>query len=203
MTTPLFQRTFCLFFLSIGLMSTALPLKASEHNHASHTSHAPHVHGRASLDMLLDKQTMAVDVRIPADTLFGFAHPPKTDAQKTRMQQRHQALKTAVIQFSDQAQCQITQAQWHNPLAETQTHAKTTAKTTPLADGHAQRSHSDIEIHWRYHCRQPQALKEADFAPLFQAWPRLQQIEWTWLMPEHPANARQVTAEHPVHQLSP
>jgi hypothetical protein len=183
-------------FFGLGWLSSPVLAQASHHHgehapahHHKTTSHAPHVHGRAAMQMLVDADNVLVETQLPADTLFGFAHAPKTPEQHDLIQKRHKALKTSGIRFTNTANCRITHAQWKNPL-------------TNQADSH-QTNHADIQISWHYHCQAPAQLKDADFFPLFQAWPRLEQIELEWLMPNQPANAKRITPEHALLKLTP
>ena len=179
-----------------GLPSTALAHGSHAqadpdpaHQHET-TSHAPHVHGRATMQMLVDADKILVETQIPADTLFGFAHAPKTPEQHAVMEKRHADLTTTGARFSKAAECRLTQAQWENPLKENK-------------DAHHDHHHADIHITWHYQCQSPAQLKDAEFSSLFQAWPRLEQIELEWLMPAQPANARQITSEHAHVNLTP
>jgi hypothetical protein len=156
-------------------------------DHHDHKEHSPHVHGLATMQMVLSDQAVLVEARVPADTLFGFASAPKTPQQQAMLTKRHKQLKTSAVRFSEHARCEITEVYWQNPLTDIEHH----------------HNHSDVRIAWHYRCESPERLTHARFEALFDNWPRLQTVEWEWLLPDQPANAASVTAGHPNVKLVP
>ncbi|WP_019895253.1 ZrgA family zinc uptake protein [Hydrogenovibrio halophilus] len=180
---------------SLGLLGLLLISSAglaqnhhSDHaGHHDHEEHSPHVHGLATMQMVLSGQTVLVEAQVPADTLFGFATAPQTPQQQAMLTKRHERLKTSAVRFSERAHCEITDVSWQNPLTDTEHH----------------QGHADVRIAWQYRCETPERLTHAHFEALFDDWPRLETVEWEWLLPDQPANAASVTVGHPNVQLVP
>lgn len=72
----------------MSLCLSLLPLKAHDHKHHHHDHKnegqnlAAHVHGEANMSIAIDQKIIAIEYNGPAETILGFEHEPKTDAEK-------------------------------------------------------------------------------------------------------------------------
>jgi hypothetical protein len=77
----------CLIFL--GFIS--MPAVAAEQRHAG-----KHVHGEGELNIAVEGMTALIEFRAPGDSLYGFEHEAKTDAEKKKLQGALELLKSKI-----------------------------------------------------------------------------------------------------------
>jgi hypothetical protein len=72
-------------------------------------NHKPHVHGAGKLTIATETPTsLSVALDIPGDSIFGFEHPPHTDAEKATQTKAFADLRSnadKVIQFDPSLGC--------------------------------------------------------------------------------------------------
>jgi len=164
--------------LLLALPFALLPLAAAhahddhEHDHA-HGTLGAHEHGVAKLNVVLDGNTLELELDSPAMNLVGFEHAASSDADKAKVaavrQQLEQPLK--LFGLSAAANCTEEQQELESPLFGDA--AKADDDDDEHAHGHP---HSDIGAHYQLSCANPEKLTQVDLAPLFKAFPATQKI---------------------------
>ncbi|MEF7613088.1 DUF2796 domain-containing protein [Aquincola sp. MAHUQ-54] len=92
MTTRRLSKTLCRHAAVLLLATGAGAAWAQPHGHAGH---AAHQHGKASLDIAVERQSLAVQIETPLDSLLGFERAPRTDAERQAAAQALAKLREA------------------------------------------------------------------------------------------------------------
>ncbi|TXH37377.1 MAG: DUF2796 domain-containing protein [Burkholderiaceae bacterium] len=142
-----------------------------------------HQHGVAQLEVAADGNSLTVTLDTPLDNLLGFERGPRTDAERKAVQAMAQRLRDAarLVVPAAAASCQLQGVGLASDViapgllaATPAAAASATPATAPSAAGSG---HADLEVVFRFQCAQPQALKSLDVTGLFQAHPRLKQLD--------------------------
>ncbi|MBH3386517.1 DUF2796 domain-containing protein [Pseudomonas juntendi] len=143
-----------------------------DHDHA-HGTLGAHEHGVAKLNVVLDGNTLELELDSPAMNLVGFEHAASSDADKAKVaavrQQLEQPLK--LFGLASAAGCKEDQQALESPLFGD------AAKADDDGDEHEKgHMHSDINAHYQLTCASPEKLTQLDLAPLYKAFPATQKI---------------------------
>ena len=143
-----------------------------DHDHA-HGTLGAHEHGVAKLNVVLDGNTLELELDSPAMNLVGFEHAASSDADKAKVaavrQQLEQPLK--LFGLASAAGCKEDQQALESPLFGD------AAKAEDDGDEHEKgHMHSDINAHYQLTCASPEKLTQLDLAPLYKAFPATQKI---------------------------
>ncbi|WP_409487575.1 DUF2796 domain-containing protein [Pseudomonas promysalinigenes] len=164
--------------LLLALPFALLPLAAAQahedhdHDH-THGTLGAHEHGVAKLNVVLDGNTLELELDSPAMNLVGFEHMASSDADKAKVaavrQQLEQPLK--LFALASAAGCKDDQQELQSPLFGD------AAKADDDGDEHEKgHVHSDINAHYQLTCATPDKLTQIDLAPLYKAFPATQKI---------------------------
>ena len=164
--------------LLLALPFALLPLAVAhahddhDHDHA-HGTLGAHEHGVAKLNVVLDGNTLELELDSPAMNLVGFEHAASSDADKAKVaavrQQLEQPLK--LFGLASAAGCKEDQQELESPLFGD------AAKADDDGDEHEKgHVHSDINAHYQLNCATPGKLTQIDLAPLYKAFPATQKI---------------------------
>ncbi|MFM2341399.1 MAG: hypothetical protein RLZZ592_1052 [Pseudomonadota bacterium] len=153
--------------LSMGLiglitLSSLLPAPAVA---APHHEHGAHAHGRIALEVALDGPTLTIGLEAPLDSLLGFEHAPRTEAEKRAAQAVLADLRAGagLIVPDAAAQCQ--------PVS-------TTVDAPTLQGGAAAAGeHADLDASLVLRCARPQALASLDLGRLLERFRRIARVE--------------------------
>lgn len=173
--------------LAIGLGLAGMGLSAGFSAHAH--SNKAHVHGNATMQVVVDGQHIEIDLQSPLDSLVGFEHAPRTEKQK-------QAIKAVEERFAAPAALFV-------PSAEAKCTAEPAALTMPFksestAAKNDKDAHSDLEAVIRFQCEQPAELKGME-VKLFGAFTRLHRLDVQMMTPRGQSAAR-LTPKQPKLQ---
>ena len=137
-----------------------------------HSTHEPHVHGIAVLNIIVEKNEVHLALESPAMNLLGFEHAPVTDEQKAAYQATQQKLTEASKLFAfPGANCQLESSDIQ--MLEKHAHAD--------HDGHEHSGeHADVHADYRFNCSRIQELSEIRIH-LFTVFPGIQQIKAQWI----------------------
>jgi len=139
---------------------------------AAHAHGKAHVHGVASLDVAIEAGALTVSLEAPLDSLLGFEHRPRTDAQR-----RAAAALLRQLQESGGLIKPPAAAQCAAPRISVDGQALEPAAAGTVAGGKdAKDGHSDISVSWTFNCGQPQQIGQLELG-LFDAFKRLQRID--------------------------
>ncbi|SUD67151.1 putative zinc-binding protein [Pseudomonas putida] len=142
-----------------------------DHDHA-HGTLGAHEHGVAKLNVVLDGNTLELELDSPAMNLVGFEHSASSDADKAKVaavrQQLEQPLK--LFGLAAAAGCQEDAQELESPLFGD------AAKDDDGDEHEHGHQHSDISAHYQLKCSAPEKLSQLDLTPLFKTFPATQKI---------------------------
>ncbi len=145
------------------------------------TAHAAgaHQHGVASLELVADGNSLTVTLDSPLDNLLGFERGPRTDAERAKVRAMAQTLRTSatLVVPAPAAGCRLQGVDLASDVIAPALLAAAPAATTAPAPEAQPGDHADLEAVFRFQCTQPQALKSVALGGLFQAFPRLRQLD--------------------------
>ena len=144
-----------------SLLAAPLPAQAQG-------KHAAHVHGVAKADVAVQGNKLSVQLELPLDSLVGFEHRPRTDAQRRAAQAAVQQLKGASRWLQPDAAAQCT-------LTSTQIDAQALEPAPPGAKT-AEGGHADLEASYEFTCAAPDKLLTVDIG-LAEVFKRIERIE--------------------------
>jgi len=106
-----------------------------------------HVHGKASLNLVLDGQSLFIEFESPAYNLVGFEHEPKDQIQQKEVQDTLSLLSRPrkVFGFSAQAGCLV------ESVSVTTTMAGVGKNTVGYEEEHHEEEHHEEEHHEEEH----------------------------------------------------
>ncbi|MBC6402735.1 MAG: DUF2796 domain-containing protein [Hyphomonadaceae bacterium] len=153
-----------------------------------------HVHGVANLALVLEGETVTVELESPAFNILGFEHAPETDAQKTAVRDAEVLLREPgkLIMFNSEAGCVA-----RTPESPFELHTlweghdgKDHGHDGHHADDHAGDEHDDhkdehtsVMLSYEFSCSAPDNLREVDLA-VFETFPNFTEIGVVFLGPD-------------------
>lgn len=145
-----------------ALLALCLLVPASQ----AQPGHRAHVHGQVQANVAVQGPKLAVQFEMPLDSLLGFEHRPRTDAQRQAAQAALQQLKSPAswLKPDAAAQCTLTQTDVDAQALE------------PARPGAAEPAHADLDASYEFTCAAPALLKGLDIA-LMEAFKRVQRID--------------------------
>lgn len=123
---------------------------AVDRHQAGH--HGAHSHGKAEMELTIQGSAIRGLFRTPMDSLLGFEHAPKTDAQKKAVSDLRERLKNP--------------AAWFVPTADAQCVVRSHEASSTLFTGAVKGAHSDLEYRFSFECAAPNALKGLEILAL-------------------------------------
>ena len=123
-----------------------------------------HEHGVVKLDVAVDGSVLTLQLEAPLDSLLGFEHRPRTEAQR-------QAADAVLKRFNDGASL------FQPSKAALCTLSKSTIDAQAMQPDPAAKpgEHADLDASFEFRCAQPDKLLDIDVA-LFDAFKRIQRI---------------------------
>lgn len=126
-----------------------------------------HVHGQASLEIVVEPRSVTLRLDIPQDNLLGHERTPRTDAERqaaARVLTRLQA-GSGLFGWPADAQCRLAGTEIHAPQLQ------------PGAVASGRAGHADVEASFRFECARTDGLRQVDLGGLFDAFTRLQRLQ--------------------------
>lgn len=206
--------------LLLACTMAAIPAAAVDHR-----EHGAHVHGIGQMNVVLDGNTLAIELDSPAANLVGFEHAPRDEAEEAVLEQAVARLRDAAALFAlpAAAQCQIEAIELKSALLEHEAdeehghhheeheHGEEHAHHEAHADhdhdaaGHEHEAHehngeeghhhADMEASYRFHCDKPGQL-DGITVKLFQLFPATEELQVQLITPTS-QGAAELTAESP------
>lgn len=130
-----------------------------------------HTHGQALVNVAVQGPQLSVFLELPLDSLVGFEHRPRTDAQRQAAQAALQQLKDANSWLKPDAAAGCT-------LARSEINADALAPAPAAKPGPAQPepTHADVDASWEFTCAAPDKLAGLDLA-LMTVFKRIQRLD--------------------------
>ncbi|QXH47471.1 DUF2796 domain-containing protein [Pseudomonas xanthosomatis] len=166
--------------LLLALPFALLPLAVAhahddhDHDHA-HGTLGAHEHGVAKLNVVLDGNTLELELDSPAMNIVGFEHAASTDADKAKVAAARQLLEQPQKLFglAQAAGCKDDAQELESPLFGDAAHADDDADEHEHEHGH---QHADVNAHYQFTCATPGKLTQLDLGPLFKTFPQTQKV---------------------------
>ena len=134
-----------------------------------------HQHGASTLEISLEKNTLAIRWESPLNDLIGFEHAPRSAKEKAAAQNLLSLLDDPSSAFkpNSEAMCRMVAKSITAPnLSDIQT--KHTGDASTHDHDHA--VHSDLDYSVTYHCSSPDALSQLNIRAL-TTWPAIKDID--------------------------
>ena len=127
-----------------------------------HAHHKAHAHGQGELELAIEKGRIQGTLRVPMESLLGFEHAPKTDAQRAQVAALRKLLENPnnIVAPPANAVCQVTES-----VAE-----------SALFSGTVKGGHSELAYTFGWDCAKPDQLTSLGL-PVFASHKRLKQLE--------------------------
>lgn len=153
-----------------------LPLAAAT---ATAWAEGAHQHGVARLEVVADGASLSITLDSPLDNLLAFERGPRTEAERAAVRAMAQRLQAAatLLQPTPAAGCRLRMVALQSGVIDPALLATGPAAKAAAGQPHAPGGHADLEASFSFDCSQPQALKGVALGGLFQAFPRLHQLD--------------------------
>lgn len=129
---------------------------ASDKHHRDHghggSGHGVHSHGRAEMEITIQGSAIRGLFKTPMDSLLGFEHTPKTDAQRKAISDLRERLNNPAL--------------WFAPTPDAQCVVRSHEASSTLLKGVVRGTHSDLEYRFSFECAAPHALKAIEILAL-------------------------------------
>jgi hypothetical protein len=144
------------------LLAAALP-------GAALAQHKAHVHGVVNVNVAVQGPTLSVQIEAPLDSLLGFEHRPRTEAQRKAAAEVTRQLNdgTALLRPAAAANCTLGKVEVDASALQPAQAAKT-EKAEP--------AHADVDARYEYTCATPAQLTTLDLA-LFDTFTRISRVD--------------------------
>ena len=149
-----------------------------------------HVHGKASLNFVLDDQSLFIEFESPAYNLVGFEHEPKDQIQQKEVQDSLSLLSgpRKVFRFSDQAGCLVESVSvtttmagvGKNTVGYEEEHHEEEHHDHSDGDSTNKESHSEFKANYLMICSEPEKLRTIEFK-LFKEFLGLKSVQVQWI----------------------
>ena len=154
-----------------------------------------HVHGKASLNFVLDDQSLFIEFESPAYNLVGFEHEPKDQIQQKEVQDSLSLLSRPrkVFRFSDQAGCLVESVSVTTTMAgvgkntvgyeeehHEEEHHEEEHHDHSDGDSTNKESHSEFKANYLMTCSEPEKLRTIEFK-LFKEFLGLKSVQVQWI----------------------
>lgn len=132
-----------------------------------------HSHGVAALTVAIYGGTITVTIDAPLDSLVGFERAPKTDAERARVREMAQRLRSGdAFVPTPAARCKLAKADLASAVLAPELLGNSGA--APASEGGG--AHADVAATVAYRCEDVSALREIDVR-LFDRFKRLRRID--------------------------
>ena len=158
-----------------------------------------HTHGDANLAIVLEGDSLTIELETPLFNLTGFEHEPETVEEVAALEATEEKLKQSEVLFSVNEEAQCAPADGHLDIhltndehddheehAEEDHEAEEHHETEEHheAEGHheAEERHQDVLVTYMFQCETPQRLSEIDIT-LLSMFPSITELEVAYLGP--------------------
>lgn len=136
------------------------------HEHEGHRHHGAHVHGMATLDLVMDGQELMMHLRSPLMNFLGFEHQPETEQQKAIYQDMLQQLerKDSLLTVEGTT-CQAESIEIEDPFENLD-----------------QEGHADVDVSYFFRCEQADKITGLKIN-LFDLYNRIETLQVQMVLP--------------------
>ena len=131
-----------------------------------------HVHGLATLQVAVDKQTLSLFFSSPLDNVLGFEHKARNQAEVAQVQNMiKQFYKTNLFLPSNAAQCKLQTVNLESVVIKKKPEPASTTQHGHKEDA----GHADLDAELVYQCNNVKSLRDLQ-VNLFKSFPNLYQL---------------------------
>lgn len=154
---------------------------------SAHRELGEHVHGAATMNLVLENALLDITMNIPGMDAVGFEHPAVSADEQATLQQALQHLQNpdAIFLLSNKAGCQLMHG---------------TVETALLNKEAKPGAHADVDISYQWRCKNPDDLKSIS-VQLFTHFSHLEKIQASWIS-QSKQSAVELTKENAVLELN-
>ena len=135
-----------------------------------------HIHGLSNLNMVLDKQTLAIKIITPLGDIVGFEGIPRTKIQKESIEKAVEKFRKSenvlLINGGSCLQKKVTVNLGHIDETDNSRHKHN--------HKNHEDTHSDLSAEYEFNCSQPEHLKEITLR-LFDQFSSMEKIKAQWI----------------------
>nr|WP_321358899.1 DUF2796 domain-containing protein [uncultured Hyphomonas sp.] len=141
---------------------------------ASAQSLEAHVHGEASLALVIDGQEVSVSLMSAMYNITGFEHAPQTDEQREILESAMSLLDDGaqLFEFNPAAKCTLISS--HHSLPAEEEHSDKDAHESETEEAH-HHNHRDLDADYEFSCKKPSKLSSIRVR-LFDHFRNLQKV---------------------------
>ncbi|WP_186297584.1 DUF2796 domain-containing protein [Sedimenticola selenatireducens] len=134
--------------------------------------HGVHEHGGGQLNVVVEKNTLMMDLSIPAMNVVGFEHPARNDDEQKQLEHSSDLLRdgSRIFMPSPSAKCVLEQVKIESALLETH------------ANHDAEEGHADFDVSYLFACAEPMQLKSLTLT-LFKMFPLTEHLQVQMITP--------------------
>ena len=142
---------------------------------------APHQHGQAYLDMVLEPPTLLISISSPLANLTGFEYQPATKEEQSRWEQVKQDMQTPdlLIRLPEAADCSLSRVLLQSPFATAEAHDHDHGDH----GDHGDHQHADLMAEYQYVCARAEALRQLEL-PIMQKYPDIERLRLQFIAPD-------------------
>jgi hypothetical protein len=148
---------------------------------AEHRDAGKHVHGEGELNIAVEEKTAAIEFRAPGESLYGFEHEAKTDAEKKKQQAALELLKAKfheMVILDKSLGCKFTSKRVAVVEEGADRGKKEEQKASPGKQGEQKKSpeHREVVAEFSLACEKPLPGTDVRFG-FTKAFPSLQELK--------------------------
>lgn len=164
---------------------TLLPLTTSAGDDHRHVQHDAHVHGEATLQLILQGNELAMEFHSPAMNIVGFEHAAATADEKQKIQDALATLRNAGDLFSfSGTRCQLTEAEAELDQDDHDDEHGHDDDHDKHHDDHAEEhaaGHSEFDVDYRFRCDDGSQLSTIE-VKLPARFTGIQKLDAEWIL---------------------
>ena len=146
-----------------------------------------HTHGAAYLAIVLEGDSLTIELETPLFNLTGFEHEPETVEEVAALEATEEKLKQSEVLFSVNEEAQCAPADGHLDIHltndEHDDHEEHAEEDHEAEEHHeAEERHQDVLVTYMFQCETPQRLSEIDIT-LLNMFPSITELEVAYLGP--------------------
>lgn len=167
----------------------------------------PHEHGAATLNVVLENDTLSMEFVSPAVNLVGFEYEPSSKEEMQAVEDALVQLEDASTLFAtaDAASCELTSAETEHVMTdeeghegeehsegeaqdeeESEEHSESGAEEHAEGEEHDEEEgaqHSEFHATYTFTCAQPDSLSSVALNELFALYPSIEDLDVQYVLP--------------------
>lgn len=168
----------CLRLFSFGFVLMASTLAYAGKRHAG-----AHVHGAGELNLVLDKKVLSLELLVPSESIFGFEHEAKSDADQKKVADAMGMLQDPaalfVVEGAGLCQMAAVKVAVNQEALKPQSEKKSVKQHKKAAHDH-QEAHSDVMASYTITCEKSEGFTSLQ-VKLFERFPNIQKLRLSFV----------------------